>query len=440
MASIQMQPPPQAFRRVVLPLAGGDPLVWLAGQPDIYPRVYWTSRDRGLEMAGVGAAALVSGPFADGMGPILQRVADVLAQSDPDVRFVGGTRFDAPRPGDEAWAGFEGHWFVLPEVEMIRDRRGTRLVANVDASADVAAVQARLEHLARPVPEPVDLWAELDAPRERRDVPDRAGWDRTMQAALLAMESCEIEKIVLARRTTLAFAHPLDPLLMLRRLRDVTRDCFHFCFQPAADTTFIGASPERFYKRDGRAIETEAVAGTRPRGAPPDADRRLGEALLASDKDRREHLFVRDMIRAVLAPLCDDVRVDPQPSLLKLARGQHLFSGIDATLRVASRDADLFAGLHPTPAVGGCATPSALARIRAWEAFDRGWYAAPVGWIGRDAAEFAVAIRSALCRGTELALFSGAGVVAGSRPEDEWDEIESKIQDFTRILSEQPLA
>ena len=90
--------------------------------------------------------------------------------------------------------------------------------------------------------------------------------------------------------------------------------------------------------------------------------------------------------------------------------------------------------LHPTPAVGGYPTDQALDAIRAREPFDRGWYAGPLGWIGTHGAEFTVAIRSGLVQRRRLALFSGAGIVEGSVPAWEWEEIEQKIGDFVRVL------
>jgi menaquinone-specific isochorismate synthase len=101
-------------------------------------------------------------------------------------------------------------------------------------------------------------------------------------------------------------------------------------------------------------------------------------------------------------------------------------------------DAEVLLALHPTPAVGGYPRREALEEIRALEPFDRGWYAGPVGWIGAEGSEFAVGIRSGLVRGNSLALFSGAGIVAGSVPEDEWAEIEQKIGGFVRVFGLEP--
>ncbi len=80
-------------------------------------------------------------------------------------------------------------------------------------------------------------------------------------------------------------------------------------------------------------------------------------------------------------------------------------------------------------------TENALDEIRRLEPFQRGWYAAPVGWIGVDEAEFAVAIRSGLIHEDRLTLYSGAGIVPGSTADSEWDEIEHKISDFLQLLT-----
>jgi Isochorismate synthase len=179
---------------------------------------------------------------------------------------------------------------------------------------------------------------------------------------------------------------------------------------------------------------SEAVAGTRGRGDTPEADAALRDELMDSPKERREHAFVQEAIRDELDRLCTSVEAPEAPSDLALAQGRHLHARLTGTLRSGTSTLDLLDALHPTPAVGGVPTDAALGAIRTQEPFDRGWYAGPVGWIGADAAEFAVAIRSGLVRDDRLALFSGAGIVDGSEPEREWDEIEQKIGDFASIL------
>jgi len=198
----------------------------------------------------------------------------------------------------------------------------------------------------------------------------------------------------------------------------------------------MGASPERLYRRTGRAIETEALAGTRPRGEGA-ADEALRAELLADDKERREHRIVVDGIREALAGLCVNVREDPTISVLQLRNCQHLFETVEGVLANGVTDGDVLRALHPTPAVGGTPTVDAVRWIAALEPFDRGWYAGPVGWIGRDSAEFAAAIRCGLACGDSLRVYSGAGIVAGSTPEREWAEIENKMSNFLEALATQ---
>ena len=88
----------------------------------------------------------------------------------------------------------------------------------------------------------------------------------------------------------------------------------------------------------------------------------------------------------------------------------------------------------PTPAVGGYPARRALRAIAEMETFDRGWYAGLVGWVGRDAAEFAVAIRSGLFEGSRLSVFAGAGIVAGSEAGVEWQELDCKMNHFVHAL------
>src|SRR5690606_23076829 len=185
------------------------------------------------------------------------------------------------------------------------------------------------------------------------------------------------------------FAEPLDPFSLLGRLEAATPSCFHFLIRPAGGAAFVGASPERLFRKAGRALRTEAVAGTRPRGASASRDAELRDELRFSDKEQREHGYVLEAIRDALEPISDRLAADAETSDLRLARGRHLYAGVEATLKPGVHALDVLLALHPTPAVGGTPTAAAMGRIEATEPFDRGWYAGPVGWIGRDDAEFA---------------------------------------------------
>ena len=425
--------------RVEVPVGPADPLAWLAAQTDA-PAVYWRGRGEAEAMAGVGEALRVEAATLADLGEVRARLGQLPARA----RLVATARFDAAsatgvrqRAGDE-WAAFGAARFVLPRVELRTDGAAATLAVHL-APGDAPRLAADAVRALRPA-----LGREAGAlplPFMRRDDPDRAEWDRMLRWSLGAFERGALGKVVLARRARFTFEEAVDAVALLRQLEAATPRCYHALVAPAGvgGPAFLTATPERLARLDGRALSTEAVAGTRPRSASDDADDRLRDELLASEKDQREHAYVREAIETALAPLAASVDVDGSASAMTLARGRHLRTSVRASLRPGVGALDVLAALHPTPAVGGTPTPGALDAIDRLEPFDRGLYAGPLGWVGRDdagaeAADLAVGIRSGLAAGRTLSLYSGAGIVAGSDPAAEWAEIEHKVGDFARVL------
>jgi menaquinone-specific isochorismate synthase len=133
--------------------------------------------------------------------------------------------------------------------------------------------------------------------------------------------------------------------------------------------------------------------------------------------------------------LCKRIKKSRENKVLKLAFVQHLHREYQGSLKPEVSDREILETLHPTPAVAGYPRLNSIKYIYELEGFDRGWYAGPIGWIGKETSQFAVAIRSALLKGKHLTVFAGAGIVAGSDSEKEWQEIENKILNFTKIFS-----
>ena len=416
-----------------------DPLRWLHAQPGA-DRFFWAGRDDAIVEAAVGSTDVLHVTERPLSANALARpLQSRLATATQPVRYYGGLRFDAwqsdapPHP-DAAWNAFGTARFVLPRFTLRQTPNGTRLSCILMFPQDTgqaASIVDSIQQLVFPEPSPL---APLPHPRRRADVPERDDWIRQVRWAVDAIRQRRLNKVVLARRTLLTLDRPLDPLATLRHLRPATPGCFHVAMQPGRGPAFIGASPERLFRHDGQIVSTEALAGTGSRGESESADDALRTALLESDKDRREHAFVQRAIRDALDPLCTSVTADAVEEM-RLARGRHLHAPLRGTLRDGVTTFDLLRALHPTPAVAGAPTEAALDAIRAHEPFDRGWYAGPMGWVSHDAAEFTVAIRSGLIRDNTLALYSGAGLVNGSDPAKEWDEIEQKISDFAAILA-----
>ena len=414
--------------RLSVPIAPVNIYDWLAAQtaPN---QVLWKGKRADWKVAGVGQADLVSGGTGDDFAAVLRRCRKYMSGAE-SVRYYGGFSFQPESADDVGWRAFGPARFVLPRFEVSGAELVCNLLFRVDHPCSLKEVQAELAALNWDIP---SEHQRLPRIMGREDFPDAAGWEGNVLSALAMIESEVLEKIVLARRADYEFEQAATAAQILAKLSRVTSNCFHFLLQPNKEAAFMGTTPERLFFREARSFRSEVIAGTRGRSDDEVEDARLSAALLASEKDQREHDIVRKAMRQKLHLLCDALQVQEQAELLKLERKQHLISPIEGVLSEGRSDADLLDRLHPTPAVGGYPRENALREIPQLEPFCRGWYAAPVGWVSEDASEFAVAIRSGLVQGRKVSVYSGAGIVQGSVPKEEWDEIENKISDFVKV-------
>jgi len=414
-----------------------EPLAWLNHHDNLI-RIYCSNRERVLKIAAIGMADMLRYKDTDTEPrEALDYIFSCLNDLPDGARYYGGMRFhNAAVSDDTTWQRFGRVRFVLPSIELIRDENETVLAANLVASPDLKRDAALLSGLLGSIRTPPPLAAaHLPLPNNRMNKPDRDMWEDMMSRASQLLTAGDLKKIVLARRCVFDFGEPLHPMALLLRLHEASPDSFHFCFNYGNEIAFIGATPERLYQRINKRILSEALAGTRPRGATVEDDQWLESDLLTSMKERNEHRLVADSIEQTLKQYCREVTRHPKPDVLKLRYVQHLRTVISGELNDGVTDADLIMAIHPTPAVGGLPKTLASKYISELEPFDRGWYAAPIGWAMKDQVEFAVAIRCALVEGSRLSLFSGAGIMPESDPEQEWREIESKISNFLRILT-----
>ncbi len=238
----------------------------------------------------------------------------------------------------------------------------------------------------------------------------------------------------MARKTLLQFSSPLSPWPLLAKLNQRARSATLFAFHLAPGVCFLGATPEKLFERKGTAFNTDAVAGTRPRGKTPEEDLLLEKELVANPKDQREFHIVKSFLSSALAPLAKEMAWQGPDTLLKTSHVQHLHNRLTGTLKENTTDTDLIRALHPTPALGGYPRAASLALLKELEPFERGWYGSPIGIVSQEETSIYVAIRSALLRDKSLHLFAGTGLVPGSRAEMEWAELEHKIQPFLELF------
>jgi menaquinone-specific isochorismate synthase len=406
---------------ISVPAAGLNEWQWLNANRGP-GSVAWSDRTSSDVVAGVGVASSIDRASDTDASACIAQCRQIL-NGNSDLKFFGGFSFD----GTDGWSDFGAGRFVIPRLRL---SKGTLTLAVMDAE-DIDRARLDLQQFSFDAKPFADT---PPAPTTKKYSPTFDGWQSRIDEALSLIRSEVLEKIVLSRKTTLRFSQALNPVSLAERLHETTHDCFVFCFDFGSNSAFVGATPERLFLRQKQQLNSEVIAGTRMRGENSIEDERLAIELLTSDKDQREHDIVRKSIRQKLHKFVDHLVVDNQASILRLARKQHLRSNVQGTLKPEVDDGMLLKRLHPTPAVGGYPTENALPEIARIEPFNRGWYAAPVGWIGSDSAQFAVAIRSGLVEGDSLSLYSGAGIVRGSDPDQEWQEVENKIQDFISVL------
>ncbi|WP_200191340.1 isochorismate synthase [Halorhodospira abdelmalekii] len=422
---------PGELQRLVVPVAEADPVAWLHVNPWA-ERSYWSDRDQRLEIGGIGQAVCLSASTSAEYPQLLER-AHALA-SAADAGLLCAFAFDEA-PGRDHWHGFPAAVALLPAIELRREHRQLQLAVNLyaESAAEFVRHKTRLiELLGRLQAPPACISAEQSAGVQvllRRDELDYAACKAHILAILDEIEAGGIHKAVLARQVELQLAEELPAFATLARWQRISPGSFSFAIEYAG-RLFMGCSPERLFRREGQEVLTESLAGTVRRGDTLEEDRSLEAALRNDAKLVREHDWVTRYIEGELTPWVTRTEAPAQAGVLKLDRIQHRHLPIRATLKEGVGDLELLQALHPTPAVCGFPRREAHELIARHERVQRGWYSGAIGVIAPRVSELAVAIRSVLVAGDRAWCYSGVGIVEGSDPEVEWQELEAKIESF----------
>jgi menaquinone-specific isochorismate synthase len=418
---------------LALPLTGRDPMALLSQleQGERF-RFLWDSAP-GLCLAASGRcnSLELSGPrrfeLAQRFSAVsLGRLA--APQSCPPLArprvLLAFSFFESPLQEGEGVPGVQA---VLPRWQLSRQGRHCWLRLQRTLGGEVSArslaeeLWEQAERLTQLPADPCAAAGETAGPAVLNGSAWQEGYRSVVERGLELVETGELRKLVLAVRQQLELAQPLDPLHLLAQLRQRQPGSCRFLWQQADSPALLGASPERLLTVRQGQLRSDALAGTAPVG--PNAGQ-----LLHSDKDRREHELVVEAITEVLHH--HNGLTPRRPRHPRLARhGQlvHLHTPITAALG-DQQPLAVAAALHPTPAVAGLPRREAMAALRSLEPFERGYYAAPLGWIDSEGdTELRVAIRSGSLQGKRLELTAGAGLVPGSAVERELAEVALKL-------------
>ncbi len=199
---------------------------------------------------------------------------------------------------------------------------------------------------------------------------------------------------------------------------------------------FFGASPETLCRVDNGTVTTTVLAGSIRHDNTETGIEHASTALLTSDKNRNEHALAVSSVTDAFAEKAIQVTADSSPEVVSLKTLMHLATTIRGQLPKGVSSLDVVEAIHPTAAVAGTPTDTALSLITHLEAMDRGRYAGPVGWMDAEGnGEWALALRCAQLEGGTLTAFAGAGIVADSDPAAELEETTLKFQPIVNALS-----
>lgn len=400
---------------------------------------FWCAHSPDLTLFGLGCAWQIEASGTQRMLDVNRQwfalCADAVIDGPKAPLLLGGMRFDEQQPGAPHWAAFAdasfhlAHWLFSEDA----DGRWLRCQRVVEPGSDPAALTRDSLAAYAQLLNPPALTATSPEVLECTALPSPQ-WQAKVDLALQAIARGELSKVVLARHVDYQLDTPLDSGAVMRRLH-ARRNAAHLFALHRGEHCFMGATPERLLGCHDACLTTHALAGSARRGINADEDYAIGKRLLADPKEQHEHQLVVQTITQALAGKVSELQAAPHPDLLKLATVQHLSTPIVARLNTGRHLLDGVQALHPTPAVGGLPRAPALAFIREHEGFDRGWYAAPVGWLDANGnGDFLVALRSALLAPTHCHAFAGCGIVEGSLPANEYEETQIKLASMEQAL------
>jgi len=385
----------------------------------------------------------------------LARVRAAVPDGADLPRFLGGAvgmvaydwvRFVEKIPDSNAdEIGMPDLWFALPETVVIFDnmRHSALVVRHVEVREgdDLAALYrsavAELDRVVRKLREPLPPDPErspVRAPMDVRRSMSREEFHGIVKRAKDHIEAGDVFQVVLS----LQFRIPLqvDPFTIYRHLRRINPSPYLF-FMRCEGPVLIGSSPEIHVRLEDGRIDLRPIAGTRRRGRTPEEDALLEREMVADPKERAEHLMLVDLGRNDVGRVAEigSVTVTEYGVVERYSHVMHLVSNVQGRLRPGLDWLDLLRATFPAGTLSGAPKVRAMEIIDELENVRRGFYGGCVGYVDYNGnMDTAIAIRTMLVKDGEIFLRTGAGVVADSDPEFEFQECLGKARALVEAI------
>jgi menaquinone-specific isochorismate synthase len=403
--------------------------------------VYWHSGSGRRRRLGLGCAWSANATGASRFGTIetaFQQLQPHWVHLDPDEyaqppQLFFHYAFSEADTMAGAWQGLPNCELQLPQI-LLESHNGAQSITfshplqQHTAEEILQQWQQALDTLQQLLDQPAIQSEAFQLDSSESDPPP-------IDAAIQSTQRREIEKIVVAEARHFNLQHPIDLQPPLQRMERHHPRGVQLCLSRQG-RQFFAAPPELLLRKSAAALYTEALAGTVPRGSSEREEAEFEHELRNHPKLQQEHQLVVDFIERQLSPCCSALEHPPAPSVHKLENIQHLQTPFVATLKGEHSLFSLVALLHQSPAICGTPREQALDWLQQHDNSLRGYYCGGGGWIEQNGdGEIHVLLRCGLQTAQQITLFAGAGVVAGSDPESEQQEINTKIQGMVDALS-----
>jgi anthranilate synthase component 1 len=335
--------------------------------------------------------------------------------------------------------------FMLTRSVLVFDHRLRTLKVIVNAFLEdgpIEKVYARaaqsIEQIMRRLAQPAELpLVANSAPEAFRPQSNfrREEFEHAVDCAKEYIRAGDIFQVVLSQRFEADFAG--DPLHFYRSLRFINPSPYMFCLK-LGDFALVGSSPEMHVRLSGDLIDIRPIAGTRPRGATDAEDAQNTAELLADEKERAEHVMLVDLARNDIGRVAEfgSVRVTEFMQIERYSHVMHIVSNIAGRLRPECSAFDLIKATFPAGTVSGAPKIRAMQIIAELEKTRRGCYAGAIGYVGFDGnLDSCIALRSAVLKNGKAYFQAGAGIVADSDPQREYEETVNKARAMAKALA-----
>jgi len=329
--------------------------------------------------------------------------------------------------------GFYDTMVIFDHVQKTMMVVSNALVGDEDPAKAYDAARERIDAVCEGLRRPVPLRVEDMVRREPVQVPFKSNFRR--EDYLRAVEVCkeyiragDIFQVVLSQR--LRVASRADPMDVYRALRVINPSPFMF-YLKTKDVTLVGSSPEIMVRVEDGLITSRPLAGTRPRGSDAEEDKRLEQELLADPKERAEHVMLVDLARNDVGRVAeyDTVRLSDLMHVERYSHVMHIVSNVTGRLREGCTALDALRVSLPAGTVSGAPKVRAMEIIDELEPTKRGPYAGAVGYVDYSGnLDTCIALRTMVLSGGVIDVQAGAGIVADSVPEREYEETLSKAR------------